>query len=49
MEPFATLVTTTGKVVYLEDSVKQESLKASNKESLKQEESGNGGGVTTRN
>ena len=42
MEPFATLVTTTGKVVYLEDSVKQESLKASNKESLKQEESGNG-------
>ena len=42
METFATLVTTTGKVVYLEDSVKQESLKASNKESLKQEESGNG-------
>ena len=42
MEPFATLVTTTGKVVYLEDSVKQESLKAGNKASLKQEESGNG-------
>ncbi len=27
MEPFATLVTTAGKVVYLEDSCKQESLK----------------------
>lgn len=36
MEPFATLVTTAGKVVYLEDSVKQESLKLGNKEVLQQ-------------
>ena len=36
MEPFATLVTTAGKGVYLEDSVKQESLKmGGNKETLK--------------
>lgn len=35
MEPFATLVTTAGKVVYLEDSVKQVSLNAENKESSK--------------
>lgn len=34
-ESFATLVTTSGKVVYLEDSVKQESLKERNKETLK--------------
>ena len=34
-ESFATLVTTSGKVVYLEDSVKQESLKKRNKETLK--------------
>ena len=39
MEPFATLVTTSGKVVYLEDSVKQESLKMENKETLKPIES----------
>ena len=40
MEPFATLVTTAGKVVYLEDSVKQESLKmGGNKETLKPQES----------
>ena len=40
MEPFATLVTTAGKVVYLEDSVKQESLKmGGNKEPLKPQES----------
>ena len=36
MEPFATLVTTAGKVVYLEDSVKQESLTLGNKEVLDQ-------------
>ena len=36
MEPFATLVTTAGKVVYLEDSVKQESLTLGNKEVLQQ-------------
>jgi len=36
MEPFATLVTTAGKVVYLEDSVKQEVLEVGgNKETLK--------------
>ena len=34
-ESFATLVTTSGEVVYLEDSVKQESLKERNKETLK--------------
>lgn len=34
-ESFAMLVTTSGKVVYLEDSVKQESLKERNKETLK--------------
>ena len=40
MEPFATLVTTAGKLVYLEDSVKQESLKmGGNKETLKPQES----------
>ena len=40
MEPFATLVPTAGKVVYLEDSVKQESLKmGGNKEPLKPQES----------
>ncbi|MEI3420893.1 MAG: FecR domain-containing protein [Butyricimonas faecihominis] len=42
MEPFATLITTTGKVVYLEDSVKQESLKTETKEPLKQVEIENG-------
>lgn len=40
IEPFATLVTTAGKVVYLEDSVKQVSLNTVNREVTKVEDDG---------